>query len=122
MLGFADMLAAAQPERFSARSASKGSSNVDMLRSLVTSARRKFLLRRAEISHRPAFQPGDAEHAVFMLLSCCLGAVGRPSSIGSGWITRDHSFQEPKYIRTSFTLPVSSAQGSSLEARAPLKQ
>ena len=47
-------------------------------------------------------------------------AVGRPSSIGSEG-SRDHSFQEPKYIRTSFTPAFFSARNV-FDARAPLKQ
>ena len=47
-------------------------------------------------------------------------SVGSPSSIGSDG-SRDHSFQEPKYIRTSFTPAFFSARNV-FEARAPLKQ
>ena len=47
-------------------------------------------------------------------------AVGRPSSIGSDG-SRDHSFQEPKYIRTSFTPAFFNAR-KVFDARAPLKQ
>ncbi|MGC0396585.1 hypothetical protein ABIF91_008971 [Bradyrhizobium sp. USDA 241] len=47
-------------------------------------------------------------------------AIGKPCSIGSDG-SRDHSFQEPKYIRTSFTPAFLSARNV-FEARAPLKQ
>src|SRR4029078_13197185 len=49
-----------------------------------------------------------------------VAAVGSPSSIGSDG-SRDHSFQEPKYIRTSFTPAFFSARNV-FEARAPFKQ
>lgn len=47
-------------------------------------------------------------------------SIGSPSSIGSAG-SRDHSFQEPKYIRTSFT-PAFFRARNVFEARAPLKQ
>ena len=52
--------------------------------------------------------------------SVTVAAIGSPSSIGSDG-SRDHSFQEPKYIRTSFTPAFFSARNV-FEARAPLKQ
>jgi len=52
--------------------------------------------------------------------SVSLASVGSPSSIGSDG-SRDHSFQEPKYIRTSFTPAFFSARNV-FDARAPLKQ
>ena len=48
------------------------------------------------------------------------GSSRSPSSIGSEG-SRDHSFQEPKYIRTSFTPAFLSARNV-FDARAPLKQ
>src|ERR1700693_2230685 len=45
---------------------------------------------------------------------------GSPSSLGSEG-SRDHSFHEPKYMRTSST-PASLSATMVLEARAPLKQ
>ena len=61
------------------------------------------------------------KHAVSMpLFRSAWPRVGRPSSIGSDG-SRDHSFQEPKYIRTSFTPAFFSAR-KVFDARAPLKQ
>jgi len=56
-------------------------------------------------------------HAALVVTSV---AIGNPCSIGSDG-SRDHSFQEPKYIRTSFTPAFFSARNV-FEARAPLKQ
>src|SRR5574343_2048825 len=47
-------------------------------------------------------------------------AVGRPVAMGSE-SSRDHSFQEPKYMRT-FSKPACLSAKNELEARAPLKQ
>ena len=70
---------------------------------------------------RPRIRPGDEKTCRFYAaFSVSLGSTGRPSSIGSEG-SRDHSFQEPKYIRTSFTPAFFSAR-KVFEARAPLKQ
>ena len=47
-------------------------------------------------------------------------ANGRPLSMGRVG-SRDHSFQDPKYMRTS-AIPASLSARNVLEARAPLKQ
>ena len=60
------------------------------------------------------------EMAQAALPCMALGVAGWPSSIGSDG-SRDHSFQEPKYMRTSFTPAFLSAR-KVLDARAPLKQ
>src|ERR1700731_2967864 len=73
--------------------------------------------------HRPAAaaRPGDQKTCTFYAaFSVSLASVGRPSSIGSDG-SRDHSFHDPKYIRTSFTPAFLSAR-KVLDARAPLKQ
>ena len=71
---------------------------------------------------RPLFvRSGGTEHARSMPLCLLRGhRSASPSSIGSDG-SRDHSFQEPKYIRTSFTPAFFSAR-KVFEARAPLKQ
>ena len=56
----------------------------------------------------------------YAALVVSLASIGSPSSIGSDG-SRDHSFQEPKYIRTSFT-PAFFKARKVFEARAPLKQ
>ena len=79
--------------------------------------------RHVQRIHRPAATRGRAvkKHAAFYAaFSVSLASVGRPSSIGSEG-SRDHSFQEPKYIRTSFTPAFFSAR-KVFDARAPLKQ
>ncbi len=63
-------------------------------------------------------QPGDAVGPARGYSAAC--ANGRPLSIGSSG-SRLHSFQDPKYIRTSFT-PACFSATSVLDARAPLKQ
>ena len=73
--------------------------------------------------HRPAASSaaGRCKPCMFYAaFSVSPASVGRPSSIGSDG-SRDHSFQEPKYIRTSFTPAFFSAR-KVFEARAPLKQ
>src|SRR6202035_4202432 len=73
--------------------------------------------------HRPAAaaRPSDEKTCAFYAaFSVSLASVGRPSSIGSDG-SRDHSFHDPKYIRTSFTPAFLSAR-KVLDARAPLKQ
>ena len=47
-------------------------------------------------------------------------AAGKPSSIGK-FSSRDHSFQDPKYTRMSFT-PISLSAMKVTDVRAPLKQ
>jgi len=56
----------------------------------------------------------------YAALVVSVASIGSPSSIGSDG-SRDHSFQEPKYIRTSFTPAFFSARNV-FEARAPVKQ
>src|SRR5882672_3550582 len=86
------------------------------------SAKSRFAAIRI-INHRPAAfcAAGRCKTCTFYAaLPVKRAAVGRPSSIGSDG-SRDHSFQEPKYIRTSFTPAFFSAR-KVFEARAPLKQ
>ena len=64
-----------------------------------------------------AFEGRTRRHAALVV---SVASIGSPSSIGSDG-SRDHSFQEPKYIRTSFTPAFFSARNV-FEARAPLKQ
>ena len=112
-----------QPERVSSRSASKGSSKVDMLRPFVTPAKTEVPLRRVRQINCIAarYFAGRRQTCTFYAaLPVKRAAVGSPSSIGSEG-SRDHSFQEPKYIRTSFTPAFFSAR-KVFEARAPLKQ
>src|SRR6516225_11504587 len=92
---------------FSSRSASKGSSNVDMPRPLVTPAQRRPVSFLLPLHGKPdaarLLAPGDNKTCRFYAaLPVTPAAVGRPSSIGSEG-SRDHSFQEPKYMHTSLT-------------------
>src|ERR1700745_1567183 len=117
-----------QTARTSPRAESKGSSKMDMLRLIVAPDHSRSLAPRRSgqfFTVRPLFAPPDGDmHAGFVppyaALPVTRAAVGRPSSIGSDG-SRDHSFQDPKYIRTSFTPAFFSAR-KGLEARAPLKQ
>ena len=56
-------------------------------------------------------------HAALVVIA---PASGSPSSIGRDG-SRDHSFHEPKYMRTSL-MPAFFSARNVLEARAPLKQ
>jgi hypothetical protein len=58
--------------------------------------------------------------ALAVIAGSLLAAQGGPDSMGSDG-SRLHSFQEPKYIRTSL-MPASLSATSEFEARAPLKQ
>ena len=91
------------------------------LRPFVAPAQRK-LVPCPENVLLPGFSaPGSNKTCRFYAaLPVTRAAVGRPSSIGSDG-SRDHSFQEPKYIRTSFTPAFFSAR-KVFDARAPLKQ
>src|SRR5450755_1916813 len=107
------------------RSASKGSSNVDISPRLRAKPDRPRWIRRPVApnvtARQPGVPPGDEKTCRFYAaLSVTPAASGSPSSIGSEG-SRDHSFQEPKYIRTSFTPAFLSARNV-FEARAPLKQ
>ena len=125
MLGCGAMLAADAAGARELAFGIKGSSNVDMLAPFChTGARRKPIPPPSGklIAARPLFAwPGGDETCTFYAaLPVNRAAVGSPSSIGSEG-SRDHSFQEPKYIRTSFTPAFFSARNV-FEARAPLKQ
>src|SRR4051812_48188933 len=107
------------------RPASKGSSNVDISAPLPIAPDEPEMESTGRLAgcHRPAApKPPDGEKTCrfYAAFSVTPAASGSPSSIGSAG-SRDHSFQEPKYIRTSFTPAFLSARNV-FEARAPLKQ
>src|SRR5581483_4575220 len=111
-----------QPFRRSSCSESKGSSKVDIACAPLSHLHSGSPSPCTEKLLLPGFlAPGSNKTCRFYAaLPVTMAAVGRPSSIGSDG-SRDHSFQEPKYIRTSFTPAFFSAR-KVFDARAPLKQ
>lgn len=75
---------------------------------------------QSDLSPSGRGEPSSAPARFYAALVVTSVAIGNPCSIGSDG-SRDHSFQEPKYIRTSFTPAFLSAR-KVFEARAPLKQ
>src|SRR5262249_5379148 len=91
------------------------------LRPFVAPAQRKPIPLHRKLLLPGFSAPGSNKTCRFYAaLPVTMAAVGRPSSIGSAG-SRDHSFQEPKYIRTSFTPAFFNAR-KVFDARAPLKQ